>query len=287
MCQVSLQYSSVQERLYIISNFPSLTGKLSAVDISRLIERVKGKSLRLVIRSYPQLHYSLSVTGKLSSVIIPQSLPVTRKIQTSKYHIDVPFDSIFRDIRRKYSNDDTIFFQLSKRDLTKIIQENENRIDWKSQEEEWRKEQISFEQYESYCTGMFRVIITDDTSMINEYYSSMHEDQVIVIDCSQSDLEKVMDSKLQELNHSTQGSSMSDHSTASAAHPCLVLLHAHLLSDSHRSFVALRAIKAQLLLVFVVPYANPDDLILHAKQFNSTIVLQVSTSSCIITRNLY
>jgi len=57
---------------------------------------------------------------------------------------------------------------------------------------------------------------------------------------------------------------------SSEEHHCLVILAAHLLSESHRQFVAAHCFLASYKFVLVVPYYRCDDLLIITKEPNSS-----------------
>ncbi|KAL6063483.1 CAZy families GT2 protein (Fragment), variant 3 [Balamuthia mandrillaris] len=262
-----------------------VTGKLSAVDIGRLVDRVKGKSLRLVIKFYSQLYHALCVTGRLSAVILPPSLPVHRSAKTCPYDSNMAMTRLMQLVQRRLHKQPHHMNIVAKDVVSRLRKRNVEQMEWQAVEREWRKSVVDFSNSEDFAPKVYRVLITGNLPEIKAYYQAEDISKLAIIDCSSKDVEKELESRLQVA--AGHNNAVKQHGASNRVELennfCLILLNAHLLSDSHRRYAASCAVRACSLLLFVVPLFNPDDLTINVREGNQHFALQGaywSTLSC-------
>ncbi len=120
-----------------------ISGKLSPLDIARIVEKIQRSAIRLLIVNYSQLVYSLQITGAMAMVEVPPSLfPDSQHVMLQPYAGNI-FSSL-------YSSEAVVPANL-KLDLKDVRTAITAQINWTQEETKWRHKKI-----ENVCTDTFR-----------------------------------------------------------------------------------------------------------------------------------
>jgi hypothetical protein len=144
-------YSNVAKKLDEINTLSEtvfctllVTGTLSALDLARLLDRLVGGSIKLLIVYYAQLMYSLHLTGKGNSVLLPNSLVRFNLTKVTPYIEQSQIFKVMETSFQIFSANPSTLGQKSELDHQVLIEQE--RAVWYEEEEKWRATSIPFNQ---------------------------------------------------------------------------------------------------------------------------------------------
>lgn len=279
--QISIEKSNFQSVLHTMDEMYHsgvsicaihITGKLSALDISLLIDKIKGGAVRLLIKFYPLLLYCLQMTGKLNSVLLPPSLRQLQHLHESTYEPSSFLATIHKNAELLFS--DHLGADKFKQEVSALRTRNQQMIAWKDKEKTWRASSM---WPQSRQTELYRIIVTDSDELVRQYYTRLvsndHAAKLLILDCREAQVERVIEG-LKRKHDDGFAEGLDTQSKGEV--PCIVILNAHLLSDALRKFIAANVWKASYKLIMVVNQFNPDYAMISIPAVNA--VLQVESS---------
>jgi hypothetical protein len=165
----------------------TVAGKLSASDVSSLIDRTHGGSLRILCLYYEQLLPTLQMTGKLSAVIMAGSKLKAKNTLPIHYYKDIPTLHAIYDHSNKYFAEHPEEL-LQAHAVEKIVRES-TMHSWKDMERSWRNEENKLFT-PNIIQDTFRLIITSEFNYVEKYYKSLNSPRVIIINCVEGNIER-------------------------------------------------------------------------------------------------
>lgn len=120
-----------------------ISGKLSPLDVARIVEKIQRSAIRLLIVNYPQLVYSLQITGAMTMVEVPPSLfPDSQHVMLQPYA-----GNIFSTL---YSSNCAVPADV-KEDLIRHVRAAITvQINWTQEETKWRHKKIENVSTDAY-----------------------------------------------------------------------------------------------------------------------------------------
>lgn len=239
-----LSQMNLQSETIIISL--RVTGRLSPLDLSHLLERFSSGSIRIIFCFFPQLIQSLQLIGKKASVFFPQSLDHFHQIIEVKYEKGTLLGDILHSSQIYYNTNPQKLIELS--ELEKIKRSNESEIDWMNEEEKWRKEKRKIYQATESEKSDFLLLICPDSTLLDYYYNIKRKkgEPIHFIDSrSLFDVNNIFTQKEQDPHENEF---------------CLVLKNSHLLSPSHWRVIIMKAQTLGYQVIFILPYYHPEYL---------------------------
>eukprot|EP00658_Telonema_sp_P-2_P012120 TRINITY_DN14618_c0_g3_i1.p1 TRINITY_DN14618_c0_g3~~TRINITY_DN14618_c0_g3_i1.p1 ORF type:complete len:1576 (+),score=425.62 TRINITY_DN14618_c0_g3_i1:70-4797(+) len=261
-------------------------GTLSPLDLGMIIEATRLGSLRIFIVFFHQLLYMLQVIGRKKDVIIANSLEgvqFTNKITYEKK--DIVGSAVLACEEAFFREPWELRLDSSVPNIEQMLYEGTK---WQQWESRWRLDPIPANPAEAE-KSVYGLLV-GDVSIVQQYYESLQRAEassrkrgdnspasLIIMDWLKHNADDIVenylplpeteDNLVTPLGAASKTDSCdnmlpTDHAT------CVVVLHAHLLSDALRRHVASRVMVLGYKVVFAVPIFNPRDKTISVEEYN-------------------
>ena len=268
-------------------------GNLSPLDLGMIMEQTRYGSLRIFVVFFQQLLYSLQVIGRKKDVLVAQSLEGVHFVSRVTYDKgkDVVGSAVM-ECEDFFSHEP---WQLRLDDavapIEKLLMEGTK---WQSREAAWRGHPMVANPIEAEKSAYG--VLVGDVSIVQQYYEALQagelkeartnaQSSLIIMDWLKQNADDIVENYLplpdnddsvvtpmSTLGRKAAGNSDLDDPTSTflgdSKVPCVVVLHANLLSDALRRHIASRVMILGYRMIFVVPIFHPRDKYINVEEYN-------------------
>jgi hypothetical protein len=247
--ETSISFCSVQ-----------VAGRLSGLDISRLVDQSIHGNVRVLLVYTPQVLLSLQMTQKVDSIRIPTSLRRAHQIKTSQYTTSTVIGKLILKAHEKFSSGPVFLHSEVNAMYDMLLQ----RTQWQNDFRAWL---LSFQGEQKEARQIYSLLICEDMAYVRKRLEilrkSLHalDDYAVhmhTMDCH------VVDAEVELARYFAPKDTKKDVKKIQEAN-FLILLNAHLLSENHRHHIASVSIAANYNIVLAYPSYNPETLVLQIK----------------------
>jgi len=249
-----------------------VSGKLSGLDISRLVDQSIHGNVRILLVFTPQVLLSLQLTQKVDSVRVPASLRRAHQIKTCVYTASTVIGKLVMSAHEKFSNAPIELSTELGRTEAALLQ----RTQWREDVKEWISRLVRNKEVQKE----YKLVVCEDMPYVkrnlDDLVDSLPRDYLVhlhTVDCHE------VDAEVELAGYFTPNDEEVDIKKAKDVN-FLVLLNAHLLSEQHRHHIASIAIVGKYNLIMVMPSYSPDTVVLQIKTPNSTLSKVLQGTVC-------
>jgi len=236
-----------------------VTGNLSPIDLTRLLDTASGGSLRLLLVHFAQLHTSLQLTNKKEDIVFPEALKVTNQIKVVPYNESTLVGKMVLSVTQRLINNPKRL--RIEEELSQMILSRRQKLCGIEEFSKWIAETSTSEDPLSqiYC-----IVVCEDMHYMKrvEFDASKGQTKLKIVSCYDLIGDEGLDLLFAD-----------DDSTPKSAQPeeeARVFLDAHLLSEAQRGFIASNSSAKLVRFCFVMPFLDPTIIRMSVQRPNTT-----------------
>jgi hypothetical protein len=121
-----------------------------------------------LLLEYPQLNYTLNVTGSMKLILSPESIKHSPVFRTVEYDRNSSVGAQVLSAFQFFENPKN-FAHFNRKGIKQVIRQRKN---WTQEEEDWRSAENS-EKPEFFSKSFFRTIVCTNMDYIRDYYTQI------------------------------------------------------------------------------------------------------------------